>query len=136
MGITLDGTTGAPIEYNDFEALSLHRDDFEDAEEFDEDTFKSWLLEVSADELLHTVANLRAELKERKSEHGASGRAVQGVQAKIEMVMLEIEGRDERRNAQPLPGIAKTNRAPRTSRNLLPKGRGKAKAAKGRKARR
>ncbi len=130
MSITLDGTTGAPV-YDD------SVDENNDPVEFDEDQFKSRLLEVSADELLHTVANLRAELKDRKSEHGTSGRAVQGVQAKIEMVMVEIEGRDERRNAQPLPGIARARKAPSTTnRSLLHNGRGKAKGAKGRKARR
>ena len=78
-----------------------------DTPAFDEDAFKQVLLEVTDKEIIRTVALLRKELKEAKSKHGATGSAVQAVQAKVELALVEIDNRNERASTkqQRLDGV-------------------------------
>lgn len=75
--VVLSGSTGAPI-----------------------DTDR--LIEVSLEELVHTLAKKRAEIREAKTEYSRAGSKVKTLQEDEEKIVLELIRRDERRQQEHL----------------------------------
>ncbi|MDE2102938.1 MAG: hypothetical protein KGL39_37185 [Patescibacteria group bacterium] len=63
----------------------------------EQEALKQRLLEISDAELIASVATHRAKITERKSEHGKTGRAVAAANEDLELILQEIERRDQRR---------------------------------------
>jgi hypothetical protein len=56
------------------------------------------LVEVSLEELVHTLALKRAEIKQAKSEYSRAGSRVKSLQDDEEKILRELDRRDERRH--------------------------------------
>lgn len=69
----------------------------EHAEAGDHSELQQQLLEANDSELMSAIAKKRLQIKDAKSDHGKTGRAVASLNEELEILLLEADKREARR---------------------------------------